>query len=1273
MPKRKRGGWQQQQSIGRADSEDEIIVAVPRQTTSYSENSDIEALTDHLHAGVNEITKSKGIITPLTEQDRSDQGQAQEVQTAADSTRTSKIGLDTARILVPDCRDGPAYPRSSYWGFQPPRKELSEREAVSLLTVAHKDEHANDDEQPEYTYFCLDRFSVYRPRTSARHANELVTLDRLSKDSYPEFCFDGILSVGTHRCFVRNVHFATLTVDGYGDPDVNSADMSDQLCVQSVHARKQGVWYKLGLPAPEYARFYRPFLWLVQFTKHFVEYLLCTESVTIAHFRERFYAWLQERQDTSLHAWLREANLRDFRTTVAAHVDFLWKECYGTQQPSDEIKICKQSIWGEIHPARLSAIPEQPNLAKRTVVTPYAYDCFKTMYFADQFVESPIIDLEVRETVQALKAKLGLTPLCQPQVATLTPVSNTPESSLPDSALSAVQPVDAVQPINAVQPIDAATTSAVDIDVGDVVMLPPEKEGSWRSVADCWYAYVQRIRIAKDGRTRLDVIWLYHASDTTIGSAYYPFPNELFFSDNCGCDTRHHQESWDLEEVIGKVDVSWFSCDPYQANEKGLFVRQKFRTVPEMDHFDFVTLRESDFRCHHQLDHTSSEEEEIYEIGDLVIVRNPQEALCEVAQIIGGRSRCLRLRRLRRKRIHRPSARANELVLTSEVFEAAYEKSDGHGLSSDDMDEDEKCQVIRKCHARIFTREEIDTGNVPTPYDRDGAGDFFVIEAGGAEFANADAGTDTASDLEESLGDDAGFPSINESWNPRDGPSCPQLLTGLGIFCGGGTFDRGLQEGGAVKFRYAVDWAEHALHSYRANLERPEEVDFFLGSVNDYLSKALSGQSTVAKPGSVQVISAGSPCQGFSRLQNSTDSEESKKNASMVASVVAFADLYCPHYMILENVVSMTECRNERKEHNVFSQILAALVGLGYQIQQFLIDSWSHGSSQQRSRLFIIATAPGLTPPPQPACSHAHPPNILTRSLGKSSNGLPFGTRDVNPDVALPHISPQEAVGDLPPVYDSQPQLCPAFPDHRTATTESDRSRMLMRAVPIRPRGMTLVQAWEQGMLSGEPLRYCETRGRIRQATTSKMYARVLPDKLFPTIVTKLAVGDGMNGRCMHWDQHRVLTVMEAKRAQGYLDHEVLVGIATQQMKIVGNSVDRSAALVLGLSLRKSWLKSHSNNEDEMEVDIVPGSAYGQNADIDTLQDEEVTRIDNAEVDNRTVKMSLTLSREDIEGVNKVTATTGRTFKELIRILSSREEHRTARQSIHGVSDGKNI
>jgi len=78
----------------------------------------------------------------------------------------------------------------------------------------------------------------------------------------------------------------------------------------------------------------------------------------------------------------------------------------------------------------------------------------------------------------------------------------------------------------------------------------------------------------------------------------------------------------------------------------------------------------------------------------------------------------------------------------------------------------------------------------------------------------------------------------------------------------------------------------------------------------------------------------------------------------------SFLDLYRPEYAVLENVVSVA---NERiPGQNVLSQVVACLISTGYQVNQYIMDTWSYGSSQHRSRLFMTVAAPGLDPIAQP-------------------------------------------------------------------------------------------------------------------------------------------------------------------------------------------------------------------------------------------------------------------------------------------------------------------
>ncbi|KAF7190587.1 DNA (cytosine-5)-methyltransferase 1 [Pseudocercospora fuligena] len=1121
-----------------------------------------------------------------------------------------------SHVELPGWTAGPSVPRALF-GWSPSSIEsLPEHQALPKLVAAHDAANADFLEKPEYTYFTLDQFSIYKSTSNHKHAQTLVALHELSRDRHQEFCFDGVLSVGQERYFVEQVPFRVLTVDGYDD--FETTDIESQLCVQSARAAYHNVWYKLGAPGKEYERFYKPFLWVARFTKHAIQYMLATERITLHHFRASFYDWLQRTysEDASLRGWLGQSKTRDFAIHFVAYADFLWKECHGVQQPSDDIKICKHPIWREALPYSdlLKAIPRQLPKQRgdaKTIVTPFAYENFSHMYFADQILETPVTEPGLLLRIQELKARRGLTPWFSRSPSSLTPISAAP---------------------------DLDTKARGRVVVGDIVAVPPEDDGRWKSNAETWYAYVQRVWKQKNGQTRLDVIWLYHPQDTTIGKAQYVFSNELFFSDNCGCGVK---EALHLEEVTHKVDVVWNPPDP--SSQQGLFVRQKFRTVAEMDHYDFRKIQDSDFCCCHQAEYTPEAVPQ-YRVGDTVLVEKKKDALgrnCELAQILSFESAgIVQLRRFLFKKDTFPAARPNELLLSSELFSRHCEK------------------LVRECHVRIFSEAQIEDNNVPTPYDRDGAGDYYFV-------------ADTEVAAESTF---RGMP-FRQGWNPQEA-SPHRKLKGLGIFCGGGTFDRGLQEGGAVQFTHAVDYAEHALHSYRANSSEP--VKFFLGSVDDYLSNAMSGQSVhnTATTGEIEVISAGSPCQGFSKLQLDRASARSRKNASMVASVVSFVDFYVPEYLILENVVSMTDSikDNSGRKQNVFSQVISALVGLGYQVQQFLMDSWSCGSPQQRSRVFIIATAPSAVPLSQPEITHAHPmKNLRTRNLGRSSNGLPFGTRRTNPFVALPFVTAEQSVADLPKVYDSVPQLCIRYPDHRLAVLEAPDVRARIAMVPTQPRGWGLIQAHNAGRLRGEPLEYFirTKRNLVRSGINSKSYSRVSPDHLFPTIVTKLSVGDGMNGRVLHWDQHRPLTVMEARRALGYLDHEVLIGTPDKQLHIVGNSVDRKVALVLGLALRESWLQSNSTSiqdpvssagisaavkRDASHSSALPESVAGDahdshSSDIPSSPPHEHNGTGDDfpdDIDNRTVKMSLNLSQEEIQSIRN--AEEGGKFKEIFKI-----------------------
>lgn len=145
---------------------------------------------------------------------------------------------------------------------------------------------------------------------------------------------------------------------------------------------------------------------------------------------------------------------------------------------------------------------------------------------------------------------------------------------------------------------------------------------------------------------------------------------------------------------------------------------------------------------------------------------------------------------------------------------------------------------------------------------------------------------------------------------------------------------------------HAIDIGAAQIHTYYTNLKDPTKTKLFHGSVNDLLSQALQGNPNkidlIPSPGEIDIIIAGSPCQGFSNMNNSKNNRKGLKNQSLIASVAAYVDFYRPKYGILENVLGLARS-DGNADKDVCSQLVCALVGLGYQLEIFLIAAWSCG------------------------------------------------------------------------------------------------------------------------------------------------------------------------------------------------------------------------------------------------------------------------------------------------------------------------------------------
>ncbi|USP80026.1 uncharacterized protein yc1106_07300 [Curvularia clavata] len=662
--------------------------------------------------------------------------------------------------------------------------------------------------------------------------------------------------------------------------------------------------------------------------------------------------------------------------------------------------------------------------------------------------------------------------------------------------------------------------------VGDIVVLVPDETDSrtWKHTKRDWLAYVQGTETLDNGIQRLFVLWLYWPHDTNIAKAFYPFENELFLSDNCNCSDR----MLFLSDIKGKYSVDW--C-PSVVNARHLFVRQKYVT----EESSFVTIKEEHKTCHCRTEKNRQPTDIEYHPGDTVYMKpSNNHGLLEPVVIWNvdeghGSIWVLKLLRLSRdcsemaEKAQRSRIADNELVLTD-----FYYKTD---IS----------QLRHRCYIRFVSKTDVANDHIPFPYNLGGAGDFWFISMG-LNLKN-----------EKAL---VFLRSLPEDIHQRLTFESDRKLKGLSLFGGGGLLDRGLEEGGAVEFRTVVDSNVYAIRTQQANIKCRKKVCLYCGSVNDFLDSALKGDvEVVAEVGEVEFIAAGCPCIAFSALQLNTKSIKSLYNASLISSFCSSVDLYRPLYAVLENVL---EISSEKTDY-LLCQVVASLVSMGYQVKQFIMDSWSYGSPQHRSRLILTIAAPGLHPILQQRHTHSLPDkDFASRSLGRLPNGLPYGMRE-SYATPLRHVPAGTVSSGLPDIENSLVQACIPYPDHRVVKLPTWKERALLECIPRDPSGCGYQEAMDRGLV---PLHLRNNRKK-----TDKSFRRIKKDGLVPTITTEANAANAIGSPVVHWEEPRSISLLEARRAQGIGDDEPIIGPLREQYKIAGNGVDRKVGFSIGLGL----------------------------------------------------------------------------------------------------------
>lgn len=345
-------------------------------------------------------------------------------------------------------------------------------------------------------FFRLEEFTVYQTDEHKRRPLEMVPLSALNVHrAVGVFLVDGILTDGITRHRVEGLLTDQLSI-GYLDKDGTMLSKTD-VWIQSVQNSSEGnnIWYSIGSPAPEYARYHQPFLWLTAFAKYFVLFadMLVEdrdEDINLWNFKSQFAEWLKVSQGDACKPWLAQYNGDDFRVAVSCHREWLWKEVHGVTEDGSRVR--KISLWKEV--LHLTAIKPAPGaLIDRTVVTPYVYECFEELF------TTKLMKVQPKEPKVTSPMKLD---------AVVIPVK--PKGWIERDENGALLPFSYDNP-----------------KVGDVVAFERDEETSWQVDAQddgLWFGYVTKVM-----NGTVNLVWLYKPTDTILfsPSSKYPHANEV--------------------------------------------------------------------------------------------------------------------------------------------------------------------------------------------------------------------------------------------------------------------------------------------------------------------------------------------------------------------------------------------------------------------------------------------------------------------------------------------------------------------------------------------------------------------------------------------------------------------------------------------------------------------------------------------------------------------------------------------------------------------------
>lgn len=348
------------------------------------------------------------------------------------------------------------------------------------------------------------------------------------------------------------------------------------------------------------------------------------------------------------------------------------------------------------------------------------------------------------------------------------------------------------------------------------------------------------------------------------------------------------------------------------------------------------------------------------------------------------------------------------------------------------------------------------------------------------------------------------------------------------LFCGCGGFSWGFKNEG-FQVLLGIDFNPIALKTFTRNFPeaRIREADITTYSPNDLLDELH------LKPGELDCLIGGPPCQGFSKNVPAKERYAEDPRNQLLFRFLDFVTVLKPKIVLIENVAEM-----QKSYQNTYTlTILQTLNLLGYNVKSEKLLAADYGVPQLRRRTFFLANrlrVPVTFPDP----THLHPKHKLPL----------FDNRNE-------YVTVWDAIADLPTLEQGEGEN----PCEYNKTPETEYQQLMRQSSSLLydhiARSLTEAQLERVKHLEpgkGQGVEALPEHLRPR-SSYSGAYARLIPNEPARTI-TKWVFHPG-SGRYYHPFDNRVITIREAARLQSFPDHFIFEGTYIQKSHQVGEAV----------------------------------------------------------------------------------------------------------------------